>query len=90
MQLITVKDDKTKLLYTADLFPLATHLNPPYIMGYDLFPLTTLDEKKKYLPMLAKENWILFFEHDPHTETCRVEMTEKGVKSTDKMELKNR
>jgi glyoxylase-like metal-dependent hydrolase (beta-lactamase superfamily II) len=90
MQLVTVKDDNTKLLFTADLFPLATHLSPPYIMGYDLFPLTTLDEKKKYLPMLSKENWILFFEHDPFTETCRVEMTEKGVKAVDKIELKNR
>jgi len=90
MQLISIKDDKTKLLYTADLFPTTTHIHPAYIMGYDLFPLTTLDEKKKILPKIADENWLLFFEHDAFTETCRVEYTEKGYITVDKMELNNR
>jgi len=90
MQLVTVKDDKTTLLYTADLFPMTTHLNVPYIMGYDLFPLTTLEEKKRFLPRISNENWILFFEHDPFTETCRVEMAGKGIKIIDNLELNKR
>ncbi|MCI0448878.1 MAG: MBL fold metallo-hydrolase [Chlorobi bacterium] len=90
MQLVTVKDADTILLYTADLFPTTTHISPPYIMGYDLFPLTTLDEKKKFLPVIAKENWLLFFEHDAFTETCRIQQNEKGFTVIDKMELKNR
>jgi hypothetical protein len=56
-------------------------------MGYDLFPLTTLEEKKKFLPKIVDENWVLFFEHDPFTETARVEETDKGYKAVDVKEL---
>lgn len=90
MQLVKVKDDDNTLLFTADLFPMTSHIPLPYIMGYDLFPLTTLDEKKKFLPQIVKENWILFFEHDAFTETCRVQQTERGFMVTDKMELNKR
>lgn len=90
MQLVKVNDDKTTLLYTADLFPTTTHIPFPYIMGYDLFPLTTLEEKKTFIPQIADENWILFFEHDAFTETCRVVKTEKGYSVADKLELANR
>lgn len=90
MQLVKVKDDENTLLFTADLFPMTSHIPLPYIMGYDLFPLTTLDEKKKFLPQIVKENWILFFEHDAFTETCRVQQTERGFMVADKMELNKR
>lgn len=90
MQLVTVNDDNTTLLYTADLFPTTSHIPLAYIMGYDLFPLTTLDEKKKFLTRITSANWLLFFEHDAFTETCRVQQTEKGYIVADKMELKNR
>jgi len=90
MQLVKLKDDNNTMLYTADLFPTTSHIQLPYIMGYDLFPLTTLDEKKKFLPQIVNENWLLFFEHDAFTETCRVQQSDKGFIVTDKMELKNR
>ncbi len=90
MQLVTIKDDNTTMLYTADLFPTTSHIPLAYIMGYDLFPLTTLDEKKKFLPKITSENWLLFFEHDAFTETCRVQQTEKGFAVVDKMELSKR
>lgn len=90
MQLVSIKDDNSTLIFTADLFPTTTHLSLPYIMGYDLFPLTTLDEKKKFLPKIAKENWVLFFEHDAFTETCRVGKTDKGFVLSDKLELNKR
>ncbi len=90
MQLVKVKDDNNTLLFTADLFPTTTHIPLPYIMGYDLFPLTTLDEKKKFLLHITKENWILFFEHDAFTETCNIQQTEKGFMVANKMELNKR
>jgi glyoxylase-like metal-dependent hydrolase (beta-lactamase superfamily II) len=90
MQLVTIKDDDNTLLYTADLFPTTTHIQPVYIMGYDLFPLTTLDEKKKFLPKITSENWLLFFEHDAFTETCNVITTDKGYSVINKMELSKR
>ena len=90
MQLVTVTDDKNTLLFTADLFPTTSHIPLPYIMGYDLFPLTTLDEKKKFLPKIANENWLLFFEHDAFTETCRVIATDRGYIVTNKLSLSER
>lgn len=90
MQLVKLRDDSTTLLFTADLFPMTSHIPLPYIMGYDLFPLTTLDEKKNFLPQIVKENWILFFEHDAFTQTSKVEQTEHGYKVIDKMELNKR
>lgn len=89
-QMVKVSDDKNTLLYPADLFPMASHVHIPYIMGYDLFPLTTLEEKKKYLPKIADENWIVFFEHDPYTETAKIKKTEKGFQTYDAGELSRR
>jgi glyoxylase-like metal-dependent hydrolase (beta-lactamase superfamily II) len=77
-QIVTVHDGKKGLIHTADLIPMVSHIPLPYIMGYDLFPLTTLDEKKKYLGKIAEENMIMFFEHDPFTETCMLHKTEDG------------
>jgi glyoxylase-like metal-dependent hydrolase (beta-lactamase superfamily II) len=77
-QIVTIRDGKNSLLYAGDLFPMASHIHLPYIMGYDLFSLTTLNEKKIYLSKIVREKWIVFFEHDPYTETARVHKTEKG------------
>lgn len=87
MQLIKISDEIYSLFYAADLLPMTSHIPLPYIMGYDLFPLTTLDEKKYFLPMAAHENWKIFFEHDPFTEVCRIEQTQKGFKAADKGKL---
>lgn len=56
------------ILYAADLFPSAGHIPLPYVMAYDMFPLTTLNEKKSYLEECASNRTILFFEHDPEIE----------------------
>ena len=49
--------------------PTASHIPLPYIMGYDLFPLETLENKKRILNKAADEGWLLIFEHDPKTKT---------------------
>ncbi len=90
MQLVKIKDDNNTLLFTADLFPTISHIPLAYIMGYDLYPLTTLDEKKKFLPQIVKENWLLFFEHDAFTETCNLAANDKGFSVINKMNLSER
>ncbi|MCX7877220.1 MAG: MBL fold metallo-hydrolase [Ignavibacteria bacterium] len=87
MQIVKISDKENTLLYAADLFPTSSHIPLPYIMAYDLFPLTTLEEKKKFLPKITEENWILFFEHDPFTETCHVIKTDKGFSIVEKSKL---
>lgn len=80
MQLPKISDGKTTLLYCADLIPTASHIPLPYIMGYDNNPLITLQEKKRILPTAVDENWVLVFEHDSFRSAGTVEMTEKGYR----------
>ncbi len=76
-QLVEVTGDTT-LLYCADLIPTSSHIPTPYTMGYDLYPLTTIDEKRSLLMQAVKGRWILFFEHDPIVQAATVRMTNKG------------
>jgi glyoxylase-like metal-dependent hydrolase (beta-lactamase superfamily II) len=69
------------IVFMADLLPSAAHIPIPYIMAYDMFPLTTLNEKKSFLHEALNDNFILFFEHDPFNECCDLQMTEKGIRS---------
>ncbi len=68
------------IVYMADLLPSAGHIPLPYVMAYDMFPLTTLQEKKLFLKDAVEKDYILFFEHDPTLECCTVQLTEKGIK----------
>lgn len=68
------------LVYMADLLPAAAHIPLPYVMAYDMFPLTTLNEKKSFLNEAVDGDYILFFEHDPTIETGTLEKTEKGIR----------
>lgn len=71
--------DKT-VVFMADLLPSQGHIPLPYIMGYDMFPLTTLNEKKSFLKEAVENDYILFFEHDPQYECCNLQQTPKGVR----------
>lgn len=68
------------LVFMADLLPSTGHIPLAYVMGYDTRPLLTLDEKGKFLENAAKNDFVLFLEHDSVNECCTVEMTEKGVR----------
>jgi glyoxylase-like metal-dependent hydrolase (beta-lactamase superfamily II) len=50
----------------ADLVPMTAHLPLPWIMGYDLYPMTTLENKKKWIPHVGREGWLALFVHDPN------------------------
>ena len=75
------------ILYMADLLPSAGHIPIPCIMGYDMFPLTTLNEKKSFLLEALQNDYILFFEHDPKIECCNLQLTEKGIRMKDRFLL---
>ena len=68
------------IVYMADLLASAGHIPLPYVMAYDMFPMTTLNEKKSFLLEAVQNNYVLFFEHDPTIECCTLQMTEKGVR----------
>lgn len=61
----------------ADLVPMRAHVRLPWIMGYDLYPVETLDAKKRLLPQASREQWICMFYHDPDEPLCRLQQGEK-------------
>jgi glyoxylase-like metal-dependent hydrolase (beta-lactamase superfamily II) len=65
------RDGKT-IFGFADLVPTRAHVSFPWIMGYDLYPLETLESKKKLLPQAAREGWGCLFYHDPEQPLSRV------------------
>ncbi len=78
MQIVKVSTQTDTFVHLADLIPTSSHLRDPYVMGYDLQPLVTLEEKREVLYHAAKEGWILVFEHDPVVAASRVEFDAKG------------
>src|ERR1700730_12712708 len=88
MMIPQIKYKGKKVVFMADLIPSAAHIPIPYVMAYDMFPLTTLNEKKSFLHTAVKENYILFFEHDPAQECCTVQETEKGIRPKEFFKLK--
>ena len=60
-----VKSEGKSALFLGDFIPTVSHIPYPYIMGYDVFPLTTLATKKRILAQAYEEHWLLIFQHDP-------------------------
>jgi glyoxylase-like metal-dependent hydrolase (beta-lactamase superfamily II) len=67
-------------VFLADLVPTSAHLGWPWIMGFDLYPMMTLDAKKKWLPEIAREGWLAFFGHDAKMPAARLQ--QEGGKIT--------
>jgi glyoxylase-like metal-dependent hydrolase (beta-lactamase superfamily II) len=78
MQTVKIQSGDQTIWFAADVIPMSAHVPLPYIMGYDLFPLTTLEEKKRWLPQALSEKWILVYEHDPVLWASRITSNERG------------
>ena len=68
------------ILFASDLVPTSGHIPVPYLMGYDVRPLKTMEEKQRILSELEASNSFLFLQHDPTTEVVSLKKTEKGVR----------
>ena len=75
-----VSDGSNKLFYGADIFPMVAHIPIPWVMAYDVQPVVTMEEKQKLLQKMEREDWILFFEHDPYFQACTVHKDGKHYK----------
>ena len=78
-----------EIVFMADLLPTAGHIPLPYIMGYDVRPLTTLEEKRSFLNLAVQEEYCLFMEHDANNEIITLKSTEKGVRFGGSLSLKD-
>jgi glyoxylase-like metal-dependent hydrolase (beta-lactamase superfamily II) len=64
-QLIKIESAGRTAVFTADLMPTTAHVDVPWIMGYDLYPMDTLHYKKQFLHAALAHEYVIFFEHDP-------------------------
>jgi len=72
MQCVKLSGGGKAAFFFVDLVPTAAHLAYPWIMGYDLYPLTTLENKKKWIPQVSREGWIGIFGHDSQSPAAYI------------------
>ena len=77
-QSILVESGGERACFLADLVPTSAHLPLPWIMGYDLEPLVTLESKRRLYARAEAEGWLLWFEHDPVVVAGRLGRDGKG------------
>lgn len=72
--------NERKIAYVGDLIPVKANIITSFVSAYDLFPLTTIEEKVEFLEEAYNENYTLFFGHDLYTECCTLKKTPKGIR----------
>lgn len=79
-QVITFQSGANIGVYFADIIPTAGHLTPPWVMGYDHFPLDSCDLKSEWLAKAASEDWLVVFDHEPGIPWGKVAITNNKFK----------
>ena len=74
-QSVLIRSGGETACFLADLIPTTAHLPLPWIMGYDLEPLVTLESKRSLIERAREEEWLLIFEHDPEVAWGRLDPT---------------
>jgi glyoxylase-like metal-dependent hydrolase (beta-lactamase superfamily II) len=72
------KGDKQKVFFCGDLIPGRAWVHLPITMGYDRFPEQLIDEKAQVYQRAEKEDWVLFFTHDPEMAASHVKVSTNG------------
>ena len=74
---VHVESDGEHACYVSDLIPTHSHLDPTWVMGYDLDPLRCIEEKKKFLARAIAERWLVVFPHDHQVPAAYLRWDEK-------------
>lgn len=78
MQAIILESEGEKACYISDLIPSTWHLDLTWVMSYDLFPLETIENRKRFYKQAIPEKWLTIFTHDHETPWAHLEVDEKG------------
>jgi len=78
-QVLLIESGGETAVFVGDLFPTTAHLPLPWIMGYDLEPLRTLESKRAFLAEAVAGGWRMIFEHDPRVAMGRPVREGKGI-----------
>ena len=89
MMLPKINYNGKTIIYMADLLPSMAHIPVPFVMAYDTRPLQTMSEKKVFLTGAMENDNILFFEHDPLVECCKLQLTDRGIRAGEVLKLED-
>ncbi len=78
MQAVVIRSGGQTACYISDLIPTSAHTDLTWVMGYDLFPLETIDNRKRFYAQAIPEKWLVVFTHDPETPLAYLEEDERG------------
>jgi glyoxylase-like metal-dependent hydrolase (beta-lactamase superfamily II) len=78
MQAVMVQSQGRTACYISDLIPTTAHIDLTWGMGFDLYPLQTIESKKHYYAQAVPEKWLTVFTHDANTPWAFVEKDELG------------
>jgi glyoxylase-like metal-dependent hydrolase (beta-lactamase superfamily II) len=67
LQCVKIESEGETAFAFADLIPTTAHLPAAWVMGYDLYPLEAVEQKKRLVPQAVREGWLCHFYHDPRT-----------------------
>ena len=78
MQAVILRSGGRTACYISDLIPTSWHLDVAWVMSFDLFPLETMESKKRYYAQAIPENWLTMFTHDPNIPWGYIARDERG------------
>lgn len=78
MMAIHIESAGQHACYIGDLYPTSKHLNPTWVMGYDLDPVRCIAERKRFLAKAVEEDWLVLFPHDHQTPAATLKLGEQG------------
>ncbi|MGV3624959.1 MAG: MBL fold metallo-hydrolase [Archangium sp.] len=85
MQLVRLEVEGQTLVFCGDLIPTTAHLHAPWVSAFDLYPLTSIEEKRQLLAQAVEEGWQLFFNRDPAVSVCTVKDDGSGQVVVDRV-----
>ncbi|ABF39044.1 beta-lactamase-like protein [Candidatus Koribacter versatilis Ellin345] len=78
LQAVIIESQGKTACYISDLIPTSAHLDPTWVMGYDLDPILCIDNRKKFYDVAIPEKWLVAFTHDHEHPFAYVERDERG------------
>ena len=78
MQAILIKSQGKTACFTGDLVPTTAHLDPTWVLAFDLYPLDTIESRKRLYAEAIPQDWLLIFTHDHKTPMARVRRNDEG------------
>jgi glyoxylase-like metal-dependent hydrolase (beta-lactamase superfamily II) len=78
MQAVIIRSGGQTACYISDLIPTSAHVEVNWVMGFDLYPLETIESRKRYYSRAIPENWLTMFTHDPNVPWSYLGKDERG------------